>query len=99
MAKKKQTRKLKRMARTQRSFTLPVWIVPCVLVLLAGGLAVWFWRPQPQVYVPEVDDLFAKVVAAGATVLAEPADKPWGDRTCGFIDPQGQHWYFHRAPA
>jgi PhnB protein len=45
------------------------------------------------------DDLFAKAVAAGATPLAEPADKPWGDRTCGFIDPQGQHWYFHRAPA
>lgn len=51
------------------------------------------------VYVPEVDDIFAKAVAAGATPLAEPADKPWGDRTCGFIDPQGQHWYFHRAPA
>ncbi|MDP6037972.1 MAG: divergent polysaccharide deacetylase family protein [Candidatus Latescibacteria bacterium] len=55
MAKKKQTRKPKRMARTQRSFALPVWIVPCVLVLLAGGLAAWFWRPQPQKYLPEVE--------------------------------------------
>ena len=55
MAKKKQMRKPKQMARSQRSFALPVWIVPCVLVLLAGGLAAWFWRPQSQEYVLEVE--------------------------------------------
>ena len=50
------------------------------------------------VYVPEVDELFARTVAAGAKVLDEPADKPWGDRTFGIKDPQGHCWYFHAHP-
>ncbi|MCH2135492.1 MAG: VOC family protein [Phycisphaerales bacterium] len=42
------------------------------------------------VYVPEVDELFTRLVDGGAAPLAEPADQPWGDRTCGVRDPQGQ---------
>jgi polysaccharide deacetylase 2 family uncharacterized protein YibQ len=50
MAKKKSkttTRKSKpkSMARKQREFALPLWVVACVLVVLAGGLAAWVWRP------------------------------------------------------
>lgn len=55
MAKRSSTKKT-RMARNQRSFALPVWVVPCVLVLLAVGLAGWFWRPQAPAYVPYVEE-------------------------------------------
>ena len=50
------------------------------------------------VYVPDVDALFARVTTHGATVLAELTDTPWGDRTFGIADPQGQCWYFHQRP-
>ncbi len=44
--------KPKRMARKRRDWSFPVWIVACVLVVLAGGLAVWVWRPGDPVLVP-----------------------------------------------
>lgn len=37
----------------------------------------------------DVDGLFATVAAAGAEVLQEPADQPWGPRDCAFRDPSG----------
>ncbi len=33
--------------------------------------------------------LFEKAVAAGAEVLQEPTDQPWGPRDCAFRDPSG----------
>ncbi len=33
------------MARKRRDLAAPTWAVACVLVLLAGGLAVWVWQP------------------------------------------------------
>jgi uncharacterized glyoxalase superfamily protein PhnB len=46
------------------------------------------------VYVPDVDALYRRATAAGATVLDEPADQFWGDRTAAFKDPDGYHWTF-----
>ena len=43
------------MARKRREFALPIWVVACVMVVLAGGLAAWVWRPVPTyVMAPEV---------------------------------------------
>lgn len=48
---KKQPRKSSRKsksrntARTKSSFVLPMWVVAGVMLVLAGGLAAWFWRP------------------------------------------------------
>lgn len=44
-------------------------------------------------YVPDVDAVFRRAVAARATVLSEPADQPYGDRTAGVKDAFGITWY------
>jgi uncharacterized glyoxalase superfamily protein PhnB len=46
-----------------------------------------------HVYVPDVDATFERAIAAGATSLGDPADRPYGERA-GFIqDAWGNHWY------
>ncbi|MEU4337107.1 VOC family protein [Micromonospora lupini] len=40
----------------------------------------------------EVDTAFAAAVAAGATVVAEPTDRPWGGRSGYLADPEGNRW-------
>ena len=37
----------------------------------------------------DLDAAFEKVRAAGAEVLQEPIDQPWGPRDCAFRDPSG----------
>jgi PhnB protein len=44
-------------------------------------------------YVPDVDAVFQRAVQAGATSLAAPADRPWGDRDGAVKDPGGNTWY------
>jgi catechol 2,3-dioxygenase-like lactoylglutathione lyase family enzyme len=38
---------------------------------------------------PELDSAFERVRAAGAEVVQEPADQPYGVRDCAFRDPAG----------
>jgi PhnB protein len=46
-----------------------------------------------HVFVDDVDATFARAIAAGATSLGEPADRPYGERS-GFIsDPYGNRWF------
>jgi PhnB protein len=46
-----------------------------------------------MLYVPDVDTIFDRAVEAGATSLAAPADRPWGDRDGAVTDPGGNTWY------
>jgi PhnB protein len=46
-----------------------------------------------MLYVPDVDAVFHRAVQAGATSLAAPADRPWGDRDGAVKDPGGNTWY------
>jgi len=46
------------------------------------------------VYVDDVDGHYAQAQAAGAAVVLELADRPWGDRTYQVADPQGHQWIF-----
>ena len=39
-----------------------------------------------------IDALFGRAKAAGARVLAEPADHMYGERQCSFLDPWGHPW-------
>jgi uncharacterized glyoxalase superfamily protein PhnB len=39
-----------------------------------------------------IDKLFERAKAAGARVLAEPADHMYGERQCSFLDPWGRPW-------
>ena len=45
-----------------------------------------------HLYVQDVDVLFGRAVAAGATVLMPVSDQFWGDRYGIFEDPFGHRW-------
>jgi uncharacterized glyoxalase superfamily protein PhnB len=47
-----------------------------------GNVVLWF-------YVDDVDRVTTELVAAGASVVEEPADQPWGERTSLVTDPFG----------
>ena len=46
-----------------------------------------------HVYMPAVDDVYARAVAAGATSVQEPADQFYGDRTAAVQDASGNQWF------
>jgi len=60
-------------------------------------------NPSPQalhgtpvgltLYVQDVDTVFARAVAAGATVQRPLEDQFYGDRTATVTDPFGHQWY------
>jgi uncharacterized glyoxalase superfamily protein PhnB len=43
------------------------------------------------VYVPDVDATYRRALEHGAT--GEPVDQYYGDRSGGFVDPCGNHWW------
>src|SRR5687767_12789312 len=45
-----------------------------------------------SVYVEDVDSVFARALAAGATQERPLEDQFYGDRSAGFIDPFGHRW-------
>lgn len=50
-----------------------------------------------HIYVPDVDAAFQRALAAGATSMGEPADRPYGERA-GFVrDRLGNQWYIATA--
>jgi uncharacterized glyoxalase superfamily protein PhnB len=44
-------------------------------------------------YVSDVDDVYARAVAAGATSLAAPSDQEYGERIAAVKDIGGNEWY------
>ncbi|WP_411389351.1 VOC family protein [Pseudomonas sp. MPB23] len=46
-----------------------------------------------QLYVSDVDAQFKQAVAAGASVVSEPEDRFYGDRSGSVKDPFGHLWY------
>jgi uncharacterized glyoxalase superfamily protein PhnB len=51
------------------------------------------------VFVNDVDAHCERARGAGAKVLLEPADQPWGDRMYCAVDPEGQFWMFAKRLA
>jgi PhnB protein len=45
-----------------------------------------------HVYLAEVDEVYGRALAAGATSLREPADQFYGDHNAQFRDPSGHVW-------
>jgi PhnB protein len=45
------------------------------------------------VYLDDVDAVYRRALEAGAKPVAEPEDKPYGDRTAGFDDAWGNTWW------
>jgi len=73
-------------------------------LLKIGDGAVWIeagelplgikpWTGSVYVFVADVDAVFARAVALGAGVIAEPVDKPYAERQCGFTDAGGNTWW------
>jgi len=46
-----------------------------------------------HVYVPDVDEMYKRALAAGAKSLSEPKDQFYGERSAGLVDGWGNHWY------
>jgi uncharacterized glyoxalase superfamily protein PhnB len=46
-----------------------------------------------HLYVPNVDAVYQRAVAAGGTSLMEPMDQFYGDRSGGVKDPSGIQWF------
>jgi PhnB protein len=46
-----------------------------------------------HVYVPDVDVVYRRALAAGAESVYEPEDKPYGERNCGVKDLVGNLWF------
>ena len=50
-----------------------------------------------HIFVEDVDGTYERALAAGATSLGAPADRPYGERS-GFVqDAMGNHWYISRS--
>jgi PhnB protein len=45
------------------------------------------------VYVEDVDETYARAIAAGATSVAAPQDKPYQERAAGIKDSFGNTWW------
>lgn len=50
---------------------------------------------QVLCYVDDVDAHYERAKAAGADILSEPEDQPYGDRRYRVRDPEGHQWNFH----
>jgi PhnB protein len=62
-------------------------------VLIVGGPAL---DPRPaaiHLYVPDVDEVYGRAMAAGATSLAEPSDQDYGERIAAVKDIGSNEWY------
>ena len=63
------------------------------VVMIGGGPT---FEPRPaaiHLYVPDVDEVYARAVEAGATSVVPPSDQAYGERVAGIKDIGGNEWY------
>lgn len=66
--------------------------------VVMGGEPMAGWEPMPaalSLYVADakaVETTFRRALEAGATVINEPQDQPWGYRAGSLKDPGGNRW-------
>ena len=63
------------------------------LVMIGGAEHI---QPMPtaiHLYVPDVDEAYERALKAGATSLMPVADQPYGERSGGVEDAEGNRWY------
>ena len=68
-----------------------MWIGDSVIMISDSGLR----HPAPgflYVYVNDTDVTYQRALEAGASVLEEPFDTPYGDRRCMVEDKWGNNW-------
>lgn len=65
-------------------------------MVMIGGAGAPGGEPMPAaiyLYLPDVDAVYRRALAAGATSIGEPEDQPYGDRVAGVKDAFGNIWY------
>jgi PhnB protein len=68
------------------------------MLMMGGGIPGQEFRATPNthalhVYVEDADAIYQKALAAGATVINEPTDQEYGERSASVKDPAGNYWY------
>jgi PhnB protein len=63
------------------------------MAMIGGGPSFDPQLAAIHLYVSNVDDVYARAIAAGATSLAEPSDQEYGERSAGVKDIGGNVWY------
>jgi uncharacterized glyoxalase superfamily protein PhnB len=66
-----------------------------------GDSRIMLAQPEPgketnamiHLYLPDVDAVYKRALAAGGTSVREPADQFYGDRSAGVCDQFGNQWY------
>lgn len=51
------------------------------------------FKTMIHLYVPDVDDAYARAIAAGARSVRKPETMDYGDRSGGVEDPSGTQWW------
>jgi Uncharacterized protein conserved in bacteria len=54
------------------------------------------WKALPAalyLWVENVDEIYSRAIAAGATSQSAPEDKPYGHRNAGVVDVNGITWW------
>jgi len=64
-----------------------------------GPRAIGHWTANLYVDVADVEKHYARATKAGATIIEEPRDTPYGARRYGAEDLEGHRWYFAQALA
>ena len=65
-------------------------------VFIGGGPGFDAQPAAIHFYVSDVDEIYARAVAAGATSLAAPSDQEYGERIAAVKDIGGNEWYIAR---
>jgi PhnB protein len=68
------------------------------MLMMGGGIPGKEFRSTPStialhVYVKDVDAVYERALAAGATSVHKPVDQEYGERSVGVKDPAGNYWY------
>ena len=68
------------------------------MLMVGGGIPGREFRSTPtthalHIYVEDCDAVYQKALAAGATIIDEPRDQEYGERSASVKDPAGNYWY------
>jgi len=68
------------------------------MLMIGGGIPGREFRATPNthalhIYVEDADAVYQKALAAGATMIDEPTDQEYGERSASVKDPAGNYWY------
>lgn len=86
---------LERHEFSERSFHYEARVGDSIIVIEAGDLPahVSGTKASIYVYVEDVNETYAGALKLGATSIAAPEDKPYQERSAGFMDTSGNTWW------